>query len=177
MSTYMVNNRTLTKIAKYMEVCANRQADEMPWLSDLELGDGFVDLLLREGCGDAETGKVSAALIHAFLYRRNREALMLCYGKEFVEKEMCPEEQIAMEDGGTAIDISSANCKEWLANLYTVCECYLYQIEEGKFWHDRLYQEFGRWILQMAGVLARYVVKEVRGIYPLDPNSKPSDEF
>ena len=72
-----------------------------------------------------------------------------------------------MEDGGTAIDISSANCKEWLANLYTVCECYLYQIEEGKFWHDRLYQEFGRWILQMAGVLARYVVKEVRGIYPL----------
>ena len=90
MSTYMVNNRTLTKIAKYMEVCANRQADEMPWLSDLELGDGFVDLLLSEGCGDAETGKVSAALIHAFLYRRNREALMLCYGKEFVEKEMCP---------------------------------------------------------------------------------------
>ena len=174
MSAFMVNNRTLTKIAKYMEACANYQIGKAPGLSELELDEPFKVLLDQKGLVDKETGMVSASLIHAFLYRRNREALVCRYGEQGAE-EMCGE-AMPMEDGGTAIDISPKTRKEWLVNLYTVCRCYLYQIEEGDYQEDEFFWVFRSWIGQMAKVLAGYVVAEVRP-NPPSRDYKPWDEF
>lgn len=176
MSAYMVNNRTLTKIAKYMEACGNYQIGKATGLSDIELKGGFKEWLSNEGLVDKKTGMFSAPLIHAFLYCRNRHALFQRYGEESVKEQMCPEELMPMEDGGTAIDIAPETRKEWLSNLYTVCRCYIYQIEEGDYQDDEFYWLFREWIEQMAKALAWYVVSEVRPMPP-NPNYKPWDEF
>lgn len=176
MSAYMVNNRTLTKIAKYMEACGNYQIGHATGLADIELKAAFKEWLVKEGLVDKKTGKFSAPIIHAFLYCRNRQALTQRYGEESVKDEMCQEELMPMEDGGTAIDTARATRKEWLSNLYTVCRCYLYQIEEGNYKDDEFFWKFSAWTNQMARVLAMYVVSEVRPMPP-NPNYKPWDEF
>ena len=175
MSAFMVNNRTLTKIAKYMEACANYQIGKAPGLSELELDGGFKEWLSNEGLVEKGTGMFSAPLIHAFLYCRNRHALFQRYGDSQVSM-MCPNELEQMEDGGTAIDIDRETRKVWLANLYTVCRCYLYQIEEGDYQDDEFFWKFREWTNQMAHVLARYAVEEVRPA-PNSPDWKPWDEF
>lgn len=176
MSAYMVNNRTLTKIAKYMEVCANYQIGNPPGVYEIELEGGFKKVLAENGLVNKETGLFSAPLIHAFLYQKNRMALVKRYGQQAVDEEMCPEETIPMDDGGTAIDISIETREEWLSNLYTVCSCYIYQIEEGDYQDDEFFWKFNGWIGEMARVLAKYVVMKYRP-NPPDPNYKPWDEF
>lgn len=174
MSAYMVNNRTLTKIARYMEVCANYRIGRDSGLSELEFRDtGFLE---DKGLANKDSGVFSASLIHAYLYRKNREALVARYGQEATDTEMCPAETQQMDDGGTAIDIRLETRKEWLSNLYTVCRCYLYQIEEGNYQSDEFFWKFIDWINQMAKVLAMYVVAEYRPMPP-NPNYKPWDEF
>lgn len=179
MSAFMVNNRTLTKIAKYMEACANYEIGKAPGLSEIALDGDFQRLLSEEGLVDKKTGLFSAPLIHAFLYCRNRHALMQRYGEKETEDKMCPSELEPMEDGGTAIDISRETRKEWLANLYTVCRCYLYQIAEGDYQDDEFYWKMSGWIGAMAKVLAAYVVAEVRPyrLMGSGERSKPWDEF
>lgn len=171
MSAFMVNNRTLTKIAKYMEVCANYQIGKAPGLSELELKGNFKQYLQEQGLVD-KTGMFSASLIHRYLFDKNRKAIVARYG----EDERMMGNFLPMEDGGTAIDIAIETRKEWLANLYTVCRCYLYQIEEGDFQNDEFFWEFRTWIEQMAAVLARYVVEEIRPKVT-SANYKPWDEF
>lgn len=176
MSAFMVNNRTLTKIAKYLEACGNYQIGKTRGLSEIELEGEFKEWMANEGLVDKKSGMFSAALIHAFLYCRNRHALCQRYGEKETEEKMCPSELEPMEDGGTAIDIDINTRKEWLSNLYTVCRCYLYQIEEGDFQDDEFFWMFREWIGQMAAVLARYVVDEVRPLPP-NPAHKAWDEF
>ena len=171
MSAYMVNNRTLTKIAKYMEACANYQIGKASGLSEIELEGEFKLLLEQEGLAD-KSGNFSASLIHRYLFEKNRNAIIARYGDEV----RMVGEYLPMEDGGTAIDIAPETRKEWLANLYTVCRCYLYQIEEGDFQNDEFFWKFSEWIGQMAKELAKYVVEEVRP-KPSSPNYKPWDEF
>ena len=164
MSAFMVNNRTLTKIAKYMEACANYQIGKAPGLSELELKGDFKQYLQEQGLVD-KTGMFSASLIHRYLFDKNRKAIVARYG----EDERMMGTFMPMEDGGTAIDISKENRKEWLANLYTVCRCYKYQIEEGDYQDDEFYWKFREWIGRMAAILAEYVVNEVRpykGVWP-----------
>lgn len=175
MSAFMVNNRTLSKIAKYMEACANHQIGGTKGGWELEFDSEFKKLLSDEGLVDATTGMFSASLFHAFLYKRNRRALLLRDGAEATE-EMCPSESEPMEDGGTAIDISFETRREWLANLYTVCRCYAYQIAEGDYREDWFYRKFAGWIRQIAAALANYVVNEVRPYKPGCP-FKPWDVF
>ena len=172
----MLNNRTLTKIAKYMEACGNYQFGKCPGLSGIELNGEFKTYLADEGMFDEKTGRYSASLIHAFLYGKNRKALVARCGKETVEAEMCPNEIEPMEDGESDVDISEKNRKEWLANLYEVCRCYTYQISEGNYQSDEFYWKMREWVGKMAEVLADYVVREFR---PLPPNPKyrPWDEF
>lgn len=174
MSAHMVNNRTLTKIAKYMAACANYRNGMYPGLSELEFRE--TGLLEDKGLADKVSGAFSASLIHAYLYRKNREALVARYGQEATDTEMCPNETEPMDDGGTAIDIDKVTRKEWLSNLYTVCRCYLYQIEEGHYRDDDFYWALNGWANQMAKVLAGYVVAEYRP-YPPNPNFKPWDQF
>lgn len=164
MSAFMVNNRTLTKIAKYMEACANYQIGKAPGLSELELTGDFKQYLQEQGLVD-KTGMFSASLIHRYLFDKNRKAIVARYG----EDERMMGTFLPMEDGGTAIDISKENRKEWLANLYMVCRCYKYQIEEGDYQDDEFYWKFREWIGRMAAKLAEYVVNEVRpykGVWP-----------
>ena len=174
MSAFMVNNRTLTKIAKYMEACANYQIGKAPGLSEIELDGGFKEWLSNEGLVEKGTGMFSAPLIHAFLYCRNRHALFQRYGDSQVSM-MCPNELEPMEDGGTAIDIGRETRRKWLSNLYTVCRCYRYQISEGDYEAEPFYRFFCEWIDQMAAVLAGYVVDEVRP--KGGANYRPWDEF
>lgn len=176
MSAYMVNNRTLTKIARYMEVCANYRIGKNSGLSELELKGDFQKLLNDAGLANKDSGVFSASLIHAYLYRKNREALVARYGQEATDTEMCPAETQQMDDGGTPIDIRLETRKEWLSNLYTVCRCYLYQIEEGNYQDDEFFWKFDSWVNQMAKVLAKYVVAEYRPMPP-NPNYKPWDKF
>lgn len=171
MSAFMVNNRTLTKIAKYMEACANYRAGERSGLDGLEIRGDFERYLREEGLVD-KTGRFSASLIHRYLYDKNKAALVARYG-EVVDMVG---EFIPMEDGGTSIDMSLKTRKEWLSNLYTVSRCYLYQIEEGDFQNDSFFWLFKEWIGEMAAVLAKYVVEKVRPYKP-DFQYKPWDEF
>lgn len=167
----MVNNRTLTKIAKYMEACANYQIGKTPGLSDLELNGDFKQYLQEQGLVD-KTGMFSASLIHRYLYDKNKTALVARYG----EAVDMAGEFIPMEDGGTGIDVSQETRKEWLANLYTVSRCFLYQIEEGDFQNDSFFWLFKEWIGNMAAVLAKYVVEEVRP-YKVGEPYKSWEEF
>lgn len=159
MSAFMVNNSTLTKIAKYMEVCANYDHDHVQAIWDITLDSDFKKCLVENGCF---TGSFSAQRIHALLYRLNREALIALYGKTDTDSMMCPSEIEPMEDGGTEIDIKMETRKEWLSNLYTVCRCYQYQITEGDYKKNKFYSLFSEWIDTMAMALAAYVVDEVR---------------
>ena len=171
MSAFMVNNRTLTKIAKYMEACANYKAGEMRGLDGIEIRGDFEHVLREEGLVD-KTGMFSASLIHRYLYDKNKAALVARYGEDVdMAREFIP-----MEDGGTGIDVSQKTRKEWLANLYTVSRCYLYQIEEGDFQNDSFFWLFKEWIGDMAAVLAKYVVEEVRPYTP-GHQYKTWDEF
>lgn len=175
MSAYMVNNRTLSIIAKYMEECANYQIGGVRGIFGLEFDRGFKKFLIGEGLVDPITGMFTATNLHRFLYKRNRRALRSRYGAKEV-KEMCPLEPEPMEDAGTPVDVSFENRREWLANLYTVCQCYLYQIAEGDYHGDWFYNEFAEWLRQMATALANYVVDEVRS--PWDGlHHKSWDEF
>lgn len=167
----MVNNRTLTRIAKYMEACANYKAGEMSGLDGIEIRGDFERELREAGLVD-KTGRFSASLIHRFLFEKNKVALEARYGKDV---DMSGE-YIPMEDGGTSIDVSPKTRKEWLANLYTVSRCYLYQIEEGDFQNDSFFWLFKEWIGEMAEVLAKYVVEEVRPYMP-GHQYKSWDEF
>ena len=171
MSAFMVNNRTLTKIAKYMEACANYQIGKAPGLSELELKGNFKQYLQEQGLVD-KTGMFSASLIHRYLFDKNRKAIVARYG----EDERMMGMSLPMEDGGTAIDIAKETRKEWLANLYTVCRCYKYQIEEGDYQEDEFYWMFREWLVQMAAELAKYVVNEVRP-YKVGEPHKSWEEF
>ena len=171
MSAFMVNNRTLTKIAKYMEACANYQIGKTQGLSELELKGDFKQYLQEQGLVD-KTGMFSASLIHRYLYEKNKTALVARYGKDMdMDGGFLP-----MEDGGTSIDVSLKTRKEWLANLYTVSRCYLYQIEEGDFQNDSFFWLFKEWTGCMASELAKYVVEEVRPYTP-GLQYKSWDEF
>ena len=176
MSAFMVNNSTLSKIAKYMEACANYKIGSAQGLWDLELDKDFKKLLAAEGLVDETTGEFSASLIHSYLYRRNFNALCFRYGEKETKETLCPSEPVPLDDKGTAEDVSYENRKVWLSNLYTVCRCYLYQIAEGDYLGDMFYRKFGEWISQMAAALARFVVDEVRPSTGGLPN-KSWDEF
>lgn len=176
MSAFMVNNRTLSKIAKYMEACANYQIGGERGFFGLEFGSGFKAFLKGEGLVDQTTGKFSASLIHEYLYRRNLNALCFRYGKKEVKEQMCPSGYEPLEDEKTPVDVSYWNRKVWLANLYTVCRCYLYQIAEGDYREDVFFREFSEWVRQMASILANHVVEEVRR-YEVGRPNKPWDEF
>ena len=175
MSAFMVNGRTLTKIAKYMAACGNYEIGKAPGLSEIELRPEFKKKLAEEGLVERGTGKFSAPLIHAYLYSRNRHALIQCYGEKSAAEEMCPSELEPMEDG-IEINTAKESRREWLSNLYTVSKCYKYQIEEGDYKEDEFYWLFREWVSQMADVLAGYVVREVRP-FPPNPAYKPWDEF
>lgn len=172
----MVNNSTLSKIAKYMEVFANCQIGDAKGLWELVLDKDFKKFLADEGLVDQTTGEFSASLIHEYLFRRNLKALCFRYGEKATKEEMCPSGYEPIEDEKTPVDISIVNRREWLANLYTVCRCYLYQIAEGDYRGDRFYHEFAEWIRQMASVLANYVVDDVRQYVP-GRTYKTWDEF
>lgn len=168
MSAFMVNNRTLTKIANYMAAFARPDNSKN---YDLELEDNFKKHLSDKGLYDKEKGEFSKRLIHAYLYEKNREAMIARYGDGESIAEC-----IQMEDEGTSIDLSPKTRKTWLSNLYTVCRCYLYQIEEGDYQNDEFFWLFSAWIQQMARVLAQYVVEKVRPGFPHE-DYKPWDEF
>lgn len=176
MSAFMVNNRTLSKIAKYMAACASLPIGGAGGIWKLELDSDFKKLLDAEGLVDKTTGKFSASLIHEYLYRRNLKALCCRYGEKDAKEEMCPSGYEPIEDENTPVDVSYENRRVWLANLYTVCRCYLYQISEGDYHGDRFYQEFSDWLHQMASILADYVVEEVRP-YVVGRHYKAWDEF
>ena len=176
MSAFMVNNSTLSKIAKYMEECANYQIGGERGIYEIEFASGFKKFLADEGLLDQTTGEFSASLIHEYLFRRNLKALCIRYGEKDAKEEMSPLGYEPIEDEKTPVDVSFWHRKVWLANLYTVCRCYLYQISEGDYRGDRFYQEFSEWISQQASTLANYVVEEVRK-YEYGRPTKTWDEF
>ena len=174
MSAYMLPNETISRIANYMMIAARPSRwipEGMRWL---EIDDGFRKCLADAGLKiDDESDTFDGEKIHAFLYAKNRAALIARYGEKNVDEEMCPEKTMPQDD--VSVDTDMETRREWLSNLYTVCRCYRYQITEGDYAADPFYRFFGEWIDQMAAVLADYVVDEVRP--KCGSNYKPWDEF
>ena len=167
MSAFMVNNRTLTIIAKYMAECANyklfgrlgRQCS----IDSIEFDKTMMALLNERGCYDAKAGMYLPQNIHRILVEENRKALCERYTEG--EKMGGGSEYDWMEEG-VGIDTKECTRKEWLVNLYEVTRCYHYQIAEGDFRANPFYVEMEKWIAQMAAELAAYVVEEFRPRYP-----------
>ena len=161
MSAYMLPNKTISIIACYMMVAARPSRwipEGMRWL---ELSDDFRKCLADAGLKiDEESDTFDGEKIHAYLYAKNRAALIALYGEKSVDEEDCPEKTMPQDD--VSVDTKEETRREWLSNLYTVCRCYKYQISEGDYESDPFYRFFGEWINRMAAVLADYVVAEVR---------------
>ena len=144
----------------------------MLWLG---ISDDFRKFLADAGLKITDDPTVfSPAKIHAYLYAKNRAALVARYGEKATNAVMCPEKEMAI-DRTESVDTRLETRREWLSNLYTVCRCYKYQISEGDYDSDPFYRFFGEWIDQMAAVLADYVVDEVRP--KCGANYRPWDEF
>ena len=175
MSAYMLPNETISVIAHYMTIAAQPSKWLTPGMQWLETSDGFRKFLADAGLKIYEDGDlIDAEKVHAYLYEKNRKALIARYGEKNVDEEMCPEKTMPY-DWDAAIDTDIKTRREWLANLYTVCRCYKYQITEGDYAADPFYRFFGEWIDQMAAVLADYVVDDVRP--KSGANYRPWDEF
>ena len=174
MSAYMIGNETRAIIAKYLAEALNASARKgtIEGIKKIQLypNDARDVAELRE-CrfvnGDYSVGKIYRAL-----YNLNRAALMGRYG------EKCGK-QMAGNIGKPsvkAIDIKEEKRREWLANLYTVLGCFIYQCSEApniKSESDGLggwmhipcpfLRFLQKWHNLMAAQLAEYVVTEVRG--------------
>ena len=61
------------------------------------------------------------------------------------------------------MDRRESTRRTWLAKLYNVCRCYLYQIDEGDVSNSRFYKEFEKWLNKIAEVLSEYLVDEAYG--------------
>ena len=165
MSAFMVNNKTLTIIAKYMADCANndkcgRLGRNMA-LRPIEFSEAMLAYLEGRGCLDKSTGLFLAQSIHKVLVDENRKALVARYGEDD-GKEMGGGDGYEPFNGEISIDTREDTRREWLVNLYEVTRCYLYQISEGDYRSNPFYAEMVNWLNQMAAVLAGYVVDEIR---------------
>lgn len=169
MSAFMVNNRTLTIIAKYMAECANNnrygRLARRDHIIPLEFPEQMLELLRDNGCYDSKKGVYLAEGIHRLLTEENVKALAVQYGKEQIDamKGKCVYERM---EGNTDIDTRKDSRREWLANLYQVVCCYIYQISEGDYRANPFYVELLAWEIKMAEELAGYVVDEFRPRFP-----------
>lgn len=166
MSSFMMGNRELTIIAKYMAECANNtqmgMLGRVETISRIEFGNSMLDYLRANGCYDSGSGLYLAGDIHQVLVRENRKALAARYADS---EEMIGGGYNMMEER-IVIDLKNETRKEWLSNLYTVVRCYQYQIAEGDYKNNPLYNELDRWIADMAMSLAVYVVDTIRPAMP-----------
>ena len=167
MSAFMMGNRELTIIAKYMAECANNREMGMlgrvETISRIEFGNSMLDYLRANGCYDSGSGLYLAGIIHQVLVRENRKALAARYADS---EEMVGGNEYNMMEREIRIDTRKETRKEWLSNLYTVVRCYQYQIAEGDYKNNPLYNELERWIADMAVALAKYTVETVRPEFP-----------
>lgn len=167
MSAFMMGNRELTIIAKYMAECANNPHMRMLFrtstVSRIEFGESMLDYLKEKGCYDSESGLYLAGDIHRLLVRENRKALAARYADS---EEMVGGSEYNMMEERIVIDLKNETRKEWLSNLYTVVRCYQYQIAEGDYKNNPLYNELEKWIADMAVALAKYTVETVRPEFP-----------
>lgn len=163
----MLGNKTLTIIARYMAECANNQycgrlgGNEA--IRPIELPKAFQEYLRGKGCRDEDTGLFLAGKIHDLLVDENRKALCERYADG---ENMGGGNEYNMMEPRIVIDLKKETRKEWLSNLYTVVRCYQYQIAEGDYKSNPLYNELERWIADMAVALAKYTVESVRPEFP-----------
>ena len=173
----MVNNRTLTIIAKYMARCAdNPEWGRMDSFRPLELNAAMRAYLKGKGCYNVKHGSYESKKIFRLLVIENINALKARYSDEQVQQLRGDEGYRFMDE--ISIDTRKDTRKEWLVNLFEVTRCYLYQIAEGDYKANPLYVELETWIKAMAFVLAEYVVEEIRPRYPKQGEPfKPWEEF
>ena len=156
MSCFMMSSRSLTVIAKYLAAAANAKGPGtmLEGVATISTPETMDEVLRKEGCYDSKYGMFDASRIYALLARTNAESVAVRYGGTTSVRAM---------DEDVPLDRRESTRRVWLAKLYNVCSCYLYQITEGDVSDSRFYKEFEKWLNKMAEVLARYLVDEAYG--------------
>lgn len=156
MSCFMMSSRSLTVIAKYLAAAANAKGPGtvLEGVATICTPETMDDVLRKAGCYDSRHGEFNAARVYELLARTNAKSVSARYGGSASFRAM---------DEDVPLDRREATRRTWLAKLYNVCSCYLYQITEGDVPDSRFYNEFEKWLNKMAEVLARYLVDEAYG--------------
>ena len=172
MSAFIVNNRSLSIIARFMADCANRKIGSHDGLSDIALPYSLEKVLEAKGCR-YQAGFYSVTRIHRLLFKENVKAVKARYKENFDEYfgKCEPDEYEAV-----TIEVSESNRDEWLSNLYMICKCYRYQCSEGNYERNKFYRAFSEWVDMMADTLAMSVVRKNRP-NPPEGEYKPWDVF
>lgn len=168
MSCFMLGERSLTVIAKYLAAAANAKGPGtmLVGIAKVSTRDGMDKVLRDAGCYDAKHGVFDEKAVYELVAGMNATAVRVRYDREteyggFVR--------------GITIDTGEQNRRNWLARLYHVCCCYAYNIAEGVVCDTPFYKEFNAWVGQLAASLADYLVDEACG--PAANRSIPWGEF
>lgn len=167
MSSFIVNGKTRTIIARYLAAACN---GEFKYPLDLKPKGDLLSVLEKEGCRAEGTGRFSADAIHGVLTDYNYRAFECRYGEKTAET-YAPD-RVPVK--GVRIDKSAATARHWLPNLYTVCRCLRYQMDEGDIPATDFYRAFCGWLDTLAYELAEFAVADERG--PLG-SRRDWDEF
>lgn len=174
MSAYMIDNKTRAIIATYLAEALNasQRMGTVQGIKKIQLcSTDIMDVQELKACR-AKNGDFSAKAIYKALYNLNRAAIFGRYGDKEAEKMVEPLRAMPK----VTIDTREETRKEWLANLYTVLQCFIYQCSEmpnvtsirdeyNNWTHIKCpcLKALESWEHQMAASLANYIVDEVRG--------------
>lgn len=172
MSAYMMPAKTTVIIAEYLANAATSTEFKgmLDGIRTIQPPKDLLEVLKAIGCYDEHEGEYRAVKIYEVLARQNATALRARYRNR-------AEEMIGTIEPfyHLPIDTKETTRREWLANLFTVSRCYLYQCCEGTVPDTDFYKAFGKWVDKMAFELAEMVVREFR---PMNAKPhKPWDQF
>ena len=173
MSTYMFPEKTTAIIAKYLAEGCNSWLDATPivGVKVVAIEPNEMKAVKEFKACFGKDGRCSSAKVYAKLRELNSKAVLFRYGNSVPASEFVSGKMQDVE-----IETGPDNMRQWLANLYTVTEGFVYQCAESP--NVKLERASGgglksvpvpmlalleKWKAKMADTLAEYVVDDVRG--------------
>ena len=156
MSCFMLGERSLTVIAKYLAAAANAKGPGtmLVGIAKACTPEKMDDVLRSEGCYNVNRDMCDERKVYGLLARMNAESVGARYGDYPAIRAM---------DDEVTVDTDERTRRVWLAKLFRICQCYLYQIDEAEISCKPFFKAFEAWTVKMAALLADYLVDEAYG--------------
>ena len=157
MSAFMIDNKNLTRIAKYITAILNDQNTMRLYegIGCYEFSHEDIERFKTlEGACDAE-GWFNEEGIHRAVYELNKAALVGRYGE-------CNDEYEPI-DKTITIDTSEKGRNEWQCRLYNILRGYLYQCDERGARDHWMFRALHALSCDLAHMIARTIAHEKYG--------------